>query len=135
MTSMVLTPSGVAEIFAHLLLVGASLVLAGLAFQQRSALGRALTSPGICFAVNAASYLAVFAALGAMQLPPRPNPKAHGHILSGLREGLAYAWQSTPIRSLLLLIDSRILLPAITEPPGESSMTMKIGQSLFLLLK
>ena len=42
MTSMVFTPAGVAELFAHLLLVGASLVLAGLAFQQRSALYRAI---------------------------------------------------------------------------------------------
>ena len=56
MTSMVLTPSGVAEIFAHLFLVGACLVLAGLAFQQRSTLGRAI--------IAAAGFGLLFTAMG-----------------------------------------------------------------------
>jgi MFS family permease len=64
----------------------------------------ALSSPGVCFLVNAASYVAVLAALLAMRLPRRYRPPARGRLLAGLREGLAYAWQSIPIRSLLLLI-------------------------------
>jgi MFS family permease len=63
-----------------------------------------LTSPGVCFLANAFTYLAVLGALWAMRLPPRKYPPAQGHVLSGLREGLAYAWRSKPIRSLLVLI-------------------------------
>ena len=64
----------------------------------------ALTSPGVCFLTNAVSYLAVLAALGAMRLPARALPVGRGRLFSGLREGLAYAWRSAPIRTLLLLI-------------------------------
>jgi len=64
----------------------------------------ALTSTGVCFVVNGLSYLAVLAALLAMRLPPRARPAVHGHLLDGVREGLAYAWRSAPIRSLLVLI-------------------------------
>jgi MFS family permease len=64
----------------------------------------ALTGPGICFVANALSYLAVLAALGAMRLPKRERPARRGRLLGGVCEGLAYAWRSAPIRSLLLLI-------------------------------
>jgi MFS family permease len=63
-----------------------------------------LTSAGICFAVNGASYLAVLAALLAMRLPSRQRLPAKGRLLGGVSEGLAYAWRNLPIRSLLLLI-------------------------------
>jgi MFS family permease len=62
------------------------------------------TSPGVCFLVNALSYLAVLLALRAMRLTPRTSSPARGGLLGDLREGLAYAWRSRPIRSLLLLI-------------------------------
>ncbi|HMF15876.1 MAG TPA: MFS transporter, partial [Gemmataceae bacterium] len=62
------------------------------------------TNSGVCFLINGCSYLAVLLALCAMRLP-RPQPQhAPGHLLSKITEGLAYAWRSTPIRSLLLLI-------------------------------
>jgi MFS family permease len=64
----------------------------------------ALTSAGICFLVNAITYLAVLAALRAMRLPQRPQRPMGGHLIRGVREGMAYAWRSAPIRSLLLLI-------------------------------
>jgi MFS family permease len=64
----------------------------------------ALTSAGVCFLVNAVSYLAVLAALRAMRLPPRNCPPARARLLHGVREGMAYAWRSAPICSLLLLI-------------------------------
>jgi MFS family permease len=62
------------------------------------------TSAGVCFLVNAASYLAVLGALLAMRLPERPRVATKGRVLGGVREGLAYAMRSVPIRSLLLLI-------------------------------
>jgi MFS family permease len=64
----------------------------------------ALTSPGVCFLVNAFTYLAVLAALLAMRLPQRQRRGAPGQLLGGVREGMAYAWNCLPIRSLLLLI-------------------------------
>jgi MFS family permease len=81
-----------------------------------------LTSPGVCFLANGASYLAVLAALAAMHLPPRRRPAHPGPLLKGLYEGLCYAWQCKPIRSLLLLIGffnmagmaETTLLPIIT---------------------
>jgi MFS family permease len=64
----------------------------------------ALVSPGVCFLVNALSYLTVLGALLAMHLPRRPRILPQGRLLGGVREGVAYAWRSTPIRSLLVLI-------------------------------
>ena len=69
-----------------------------------AALLLALTSAGVCFFANACSYLAVVAALLAMRLPHRQSSLAARRYLGGVSEGLAYAWRSAPIRSLLLLI-------------------------------
>ncbi len=62
------------------------------------------TSSGICFLINGFSYLAVLAALLLMNLPPWRRQPARVPFLRGVREGLAYAWRTAPIRSLLLLI-------------------------------
>lgn len=60
---------------------------------------------GICFILNALSYLAVIIALAAMHLPPAANPRpARRPILHELREGFLYAYQFGPIRSILLLL-------------------------------
>jgi MFS family permease len=64
----------------------------------------ALTGPGVCFVANALSYVAVLAALGAMRLPRRQRLPARSRLLGGVWEGLAYAWGSAPLRSLLGLI-------------------------------
>lgn len=62
-------------------------------------------SPAFCFLLNALSYLAVLAALLAMRLPePVRAQKARDGALHALREGVAYAWQFGPIRSILLLV-------------------------------
>ena len=88
----------------------------------------ALTSPGVCFLANGAQLP------GGHHWPPccyahargaangRAAPATPGRLISGLREGLAYAWRSPPIRSLLLLIGvfnmagmaETTLLPIIT---------------------
>jgi len=60
---------------------------------------------GICFILNALSYLAVIVALAAMRITPaahRQHPKRH--ILHELREGFIYAYNFGPIRSILLLL-------------------------------
>jgi MFS family permease len=60
---------------------------------------------GVCFILNAISYLAVIMALMAMHIPQgshqsRPRRK----ILHELREGFIYAYEFGPIRSILLLV-------------------------------
>jgi MFS family permease len=91
----------------------------------------ALTDSGVCFLVNGLSYLAVLAALRAMRLQRGPRPAAGGRLLGGVWEGLAYAWRSGPIRSLLLLIGlfnmaamaETTLLPAIASTVLEGDGT------------
>jgi MFS family permease len=59
---------------------------------------------GLCFVLNALSFLAVIAALLAMRIPPRArHPRATG-VLQGIRDGFAYAFGFPPIRYILLLI-------------------------------
>ena len=62
----------------------------------------ALVGEGVCFLLNALSYLAVIAALAAMRTRHEP-PKAQaaGHAL---REGFAYAFGTPDIRRRLLLV-------------------------------
>lgn len=57
---------------------------------------------GGCFAIDAASYLAVIASLLAMRIAPRPVRGDGGHILRQLREGLAYVAGEPLVRALLL---------------------------------
>jgi MFS family permease len=68
--------------------------------------GVALTwlGPAACFLANALSFLAVLAALLAMDVPPRKVTVPHAGVLRGLAEGFAYAFGFHPIRALLLLL-------------------------------
>ncbi len=59
---------------------------------------------GICFVLNAVSYLAVLIALFAMRLKPAKHGRQRRHILHELREGFGYAFGFPPIRIILLLI-------------------------------
>jgi MFS family permease len=60
---------------------------------------------GICFLLNAVSYLAVIMALLAMRIQPGSRHlRPRRHILLELLEGFQYAFQFGPIRSILLLV-------------------------------
>lgn len=59
---------------------------------------------GPCFLLNAASYLAVLIALLMMRIKKKPKSRSVGPVLSGLKEGVVYAWGAKPIRMLLLLL-------------------------------
>jgi MFS family permease len=59
---------------------------------------------GLCFLLNAISYIAVIIALLMMQVSPHVNNKKNEKVLEGLKEGLMYAYNFKPIRVLLLLI-------------------------------
>ena len=63
----------------------------------------AAVGEGLCFLLNALSYLAVLAALLAMRLRPRAGQAAAARPRE-LREGFRYAFGFLPIREILLLL-------------------------------
>ena len=64
----------------------------------------AAVGEGTCFLLNGISYLAVIAALLAMNVAAKAPPRQGARIWSGLTEGFHYAFGFAPIWSLLLLL-------------------------------
>jgi MFS family permease len=64
----------------------------------------AAVGEGICFLVNAGSYLPVILALLLMQLPARKIRSDRARPLQDLRGGFRYAYSFPPIRAILLLL-------------------------------
>lgn len=62
-------------------------------------------SEGICFLINAVSYIAVIWALLLMHLNlPKASIHAHENIKKGLFEGLEYAKNTPPIKTILIFL-------------------------------
>jgi MFS family permease len=59
---------------------------------------------GMCFLLNAVSYLAVIMALLAIKILPKYIETRRTHLLQELQEGFIYAFGFAPIRSILLLL-------------------------------
>ena len=59
---------------------------------------------GICFLLNAVSYIAVIYALLSMHVTPRPTGQEEHHVLEKLGEGMRYAFGFAPIRNILLFM-------------------------------
>jgi MFS family permease len=59
---------------------------------------------GVCFMINAVSYVAVIAALLAMKLPERREPAGAISLGQSLLEGGRYTLATTPIRDVLILL-------------------------------
>ena len=64
----------------------------------------ALWGEGVCFMVNAVSYIAVIWGLALMRLPPHARPGYAARPLQALKEGVKYTFGSAPRRSILLLV-------------------------------
>jgi MFS family permease len=64
----------------------------------------AVTSEGVCFLINAISYLFVIGSILMMRIEVRKSPVNNKQIFRELREGLNYAFGFAPIRHLLLLL-------------------------------
>ncbi len=64
----------------------------------------AVAGEGVCFLLNGLSFLAVLGALLAMKIQPQKIEPKTANPLQGLREGIAYAFGFSPIRSILLLV-------------------------------
>jgi MFS family permease len=83
-------------------LVGPALAGGIIAVLQAS--GSGFFGVGVCFLLNAISFLAVIVALVAMKVTPPPVTRTPRHPLTELKEGLRYAAGSPPIRTMLLLL-------------------------------
>jgi MFS family permease len=59
---------------------------------------------GICFLLNAVSYIAVIISLLAMRINYVKHPYQGKDVLVGLKDGIKYAWNFIPIRLILLMI-------------------------------
>jgi MFS family permease len=59
---------------------------------------------GLCFLLNAVSFIAVIAALMAMRIKPRNEPSKPRGVFTELKEGFHYAATFRPIRAILLLL-------------------------------
>lgn len=91
---------------------------------------------GVCFLINALSYLAVVSALYAMrerELFPVNRGDTRPALLRGVGEGLAYAWRTPTVRLVLLLmlavatisINFNVLMPVLT------AQTLHAGPEVF----
>ena len=91
---------------------------------------------GLCFLINAASYLAVLAALLLMrpdELHPVERTPAGQSMIRGLRDGLAYAWATPAVLLVLCVmlvvatvsINFNVLLPVL------ASHTLHAGPEAF----
>jgi MFS family permease len=63
-----------------------------------------LVGEGMCFLINAISYIAVIISLLAMRINYIKYSQQDKQILSGLKHGIKYAWRFVPIRTILLMI-------------------------------
>ena len=63
-----------------------------------------LYGEGICFLINAISYIAVISALLSMKIKSSKHEVKKEKVLKGLKEGIKYAYNFVPIRILLILI-------------------------------
>ncbi|MGE5804267.1 MAG: MFS transporter [Ignavibacteria bacterium] len=59
---------------------------------------------GICFLINALSFIAVIVALLVMKIKPYNLEVKHPDMMQGLKEGIKYTFGFIPIRTILLLI-------------------------------
>jgi MFS family permease len=64
----------------------------------------ATAGEGICFLINAVSYIFVISSLFMMHVRPRELPKKESHMLKELKEGLSYTFGFAPIKHLILLL-------------------------------
>jgi MFS family permease len=59
---------------------------------------------GICFSIDAASYLAVIGSLLMMRVAKRPPRPRHANVAAELRDGVRYVWNIPLVRAVLLLL-------------------------------
>jgi len=63
-----------------------------------------VTGEGLCFLLNALSFIAIIIVLITMKIKKAKNNSKRTNILEGLKEGYSYALGWSPIRSILALV-------------------------------
>lgn len=95
----------------------------------------ALMGEGLVILVNGVSYVAVLIALALMKITPLHKPAAKEPVLRQIREGFRYAYDFSPIRSVLTLValvslvgvPFSVLLPVIaSEVLGGDAKTLGV---------
>jgi MFS family permease len=64
----------------------------------------AAAGEGVCFLINATSYIAVIICLLLMKIVPLAQLPRDTHVIRSLKEGFSYAFGFLPIRSIILLL-------------------------------
>lgn len=64
----------------------------------------AVLGEGLCFLLNAVSYIAVIISLLAMKITLRDIPPSYNDVGQDLKEGFVYAVHFTPIKAILILL-------------------------------
>jgi MFS family permease len=70
----------------------------------------ATVGEGWCFAIDAASYVAVIGSLLAMRVSRRPPARVPKHVAAELRDGISCVWHTPVIRTVLLLLAASSIL-------------------------
>ncbi len=64
----------------------------------------AFAGEGLCFLINAVSFIPVLVAFAAMKIKPTNITRPNGPLLTGLKEGISYAFGFVPIKVILILL-------------------------------
>jgi len=96
----------------------------------------AATGAGVCFLINAASYLAVIVSLLIIRPKPLPASSKEVPMAAQIREGLGYARRNPVIRDLLILtgVASVFGLQYGTLVPALAKEVLRVGPDRFGLL-
>jgi len=88
----------------------------------------AVAGEGLCFLLNALSYLMILACLFAMRLQPQP-PREGGNALTLLIEAFRYAWETPHVRAVLAVtaVLSIFAMPYSTLLPVFAQDILKSG--------
>ena len=88
---------------------------------------------GVCFLVNAISFVAVILSLLLMRVEPRSVPQRRSKLWQELKEGFGYAAGFPPIRDVLLLfaIVSLVGMPYVVLMPVFAKDVLHGGPSVF----
>jgi len=89
----------------------------------------AVMGEGFCFLANGISYIAVIIALMAMHFEPKAKVPATAGVISHMKEGFVYAFQSGPIKTLLIVsaVTSVAGMPLSTLMPALVKQTFHGG--------
>jgi MFS family permease len=93
----------------------------------------AMVGEGICFLINALTYLAIILALLKITFPGREKPNAEKSVRKEFTEGFRYTFGLAPIRTLIIMLATLSLFgtPFITLMPAFAGEILKGGSHTY----